>query len=187
MADVLAEITTRLDAILRGGRGVSGLGADAAARAIPADRYRRGIEGALLRDSAYPVNGYDRAYAYEWGALALQEEYASEAVDRILLSCTLSLLLGHLYGTAHASFLRLVGGEVAATAATQGYQRALGDTVRIRRAICFGPLYQGGTEPPIVSIALTGSTTVEDLGDRLLTTIPLTVVINASNTLTYLP
>ena len=187
MADVLTEITTRFDAILRGGRGTSGLGPDAAARAIPADRYRRGIEGALLRDAVYPENAYDRAYAYQWGGMSLQEEYASDAVDRILLSMRLELLLGHLYGTAHASFLRLVGGEVAATAATQGYQRALGDAVRIRRAICFGPLYQGGTEPPIVSVALTGDVSIEDLGDRLLTTLPLTVVINASNTLAYTP
>lgn len=187
MADVLTEVTTRLDAILRGGRGTSGLGADAAARAIPADRYRRGLDGASLRDTVYPINAFDRAYSYEWGAMAVQEEYASEASDRVLLSFSMTLLLGHLYGAGHASFLRLVGSEAAATVAQQGYQRAAGDVVRIRRAICFGPLYQGGTEPPIVSIALAGSTSVEDLGDRLLTSIPLTVVLNASNTLAYAP
>ena len=187
MADFLAEVTTRFDAILRGGRGLSGLGADAAARAIPVDRYRRGLDGSSLRDAAYPLNAFDRAYSYEWGSMGLQEEYASEAVDRILLSFSLTLLLGHLYGTGHASFLRLVGGEVAATAAQQGYQRAAGDVVRIRRAICFGPLYQGSVEPPIVSVALAGPTTVEDLGDRLLTSIPLTVVLHASNTLAYTP
>ena len=187
MADVLAEVVTRFDAILRNGRGLSGLGADAAARAIPVDRYRRGIDGALLRDPAYPVNAFDRAYAYSWGAVSLVEEYASEAVDRILLACSLSLELGHLYGPAHASFLRLIGSEVAATAAQQGYQRAVGDVVRIRRAISFGPLYQGSVEPPIVSVALSGGTTVEDLGDRLLTSLPLTVVLHASNTLAYTP
>lgn len=187
MADVLAEVVTRFDAILRGGRGVSGLGADAAARAIPVDRYRRGIDGAVLRDPAYPVNAFDRAYAYSWGAVSLVEEYASEAVNRILLACSLSLELGHLYGPAHASFLRLIWTEVAATVAQQGYQRAIGDVVRIRRAICFGPLYQGGTEPAIVAVVLAGSTQVEDLGDRLITTIPLTVTLNASNTLAYTP
>lgn len=187
MADVLADVVTRFDAILRGGRGLSGLGPDAAARAIPVDRYRRGVEGALLRDPAYPLQAYDRAYAYSWGAVSLVEEYASEAVDRILLACSLSLELGHLYGLEHTAFIRTIGSEVAATVAQQGYQRAIGDVVRIRRAICFGPLYQGGTEPAIVSVALGGSTTVEDLGDRLLTTLPLTVTINASNTLAYTP
>ena len=74
MADFLAEVTTRFDAILRGGRGLSGLGADAAARAIPVDRYRRGLDGASLRDAAYPLNAYDRAYSYEWGSMSLQED-----------------------------------------------------------------------------------------------------------------
>jgi hypothetical protein len=53
--------------------------------------------------------------------------------------------------------------------------------------VCFGPLYQGGTEPAIVAVVLAGSTQVEDLGDRLITTLPLTVTINASNTLAYTP
>jgi len=188
VADVLAGVVTRLDAILRGGRGADGsLGADAQARAIPADRYRKGIDGASLRDVAYPANAFDRAYSLEWGDLSYVEERGNEACSRILVRVRLDLLLGHLYGTGHATLIRTIGTEVAATVALQGRQRAIGDVARIRRAVCFGPLHGSDTEPPIVSIEMAEGTSVEDLGDRLLTTVPLSVALSLSQTEAYTP
>jgi hypothetical protein len=188
VADVLTGVVTRLDAILRAGRGADGsLGADAQARAIPADRYRKGTDGQSLRDVAYPINAFDRAYAYEWGELGYVEERGNDACSRILLRVRCVLLLGHVYGAANAAMLRIVGSEVAATAALNARSRAIGDVVRIRRALCFGPLYGNDTEPPIVSLEMDGTTSVEDFGDRLLTSIPFSVVVNASNTEAYTP
>lgn len=188
MADVLTPIETRLDAIIKGGRGVDGsLGTDAQARAITANIYRRSAGGASLRDVAYPLNQFDRVYALEWGAQALEEGAENEVDDRELVRIELRLLLGHIYGAAHAALLRLIGSEVAATAALRPRVRSNGDVVRLRRALCFYALHGDDTSPAIVSIAQAGPTLVEDLGDRILTTLPLSVLLEVSRTASYTP
>lgn len=188
MADLLTEVETRIDAILKGGRGADGaLGTDAQARSIAADVFRRSAEGASLRDVAYPLNNFDRTYALEWGGQGPSEARFNMAHDRALVRIQLNLLLGHVAGRGHSEFVRTVGGETKATAVLRPRLRANGDVHRLRRALCFGDLYSGGTEPPIANIEQTEATSVEDLGDRLLTTIPFVVVINASNSLSYTP
>lgn len=188
MADLLTPIETRIDAILRLGRGADGtLGADALARAIAVDWFRRSANGASLRDVSYPLNQFDRAYALEWGAQGPNEERFNQACSRSLVRLELNLLLGHVAGAAHSAFVRTRGGEVGADAALRPRVRSNGDVHRIRRALCFGPLFGNDTEPPIASIEQVGATTVEDLSDRLLTTIPFVVVLNASNSLAYTP
>lgn len=188
MADVLTPIETRLDDILKGGRGVDGsLGTDAQARALTANVYRRSADGASLRDVAYPLNQFDRVYALEWGAQTLEEGAENEVDDRELVRFELRLLLGHVYGAAHSALLRLIGHEVAATAALRPRVRSNGDIVRIRRALCFYALHGDDTSPAIVSIAQAGPTLVEDLGDRILTTLPLSVLLEVSRTASYTP
>lgn len=188
MADLLTPIEARIDAVLKGARGVDGsLGTDAQARAIAADVYRRSADGASLRDNAYPLNQFDRTYALEWGAQEQPEEAANQADDRTVLRLELSLLLGHIYGASHAAFVRVIGSEVAATAVLRPRVRSNGDVHRIRRALCFYALHGNDTEPAIVSIQQIGRTTVEDLGDRLLTTVPFEVLVHASNSLAYTP
>lgn len=188
MADLLTPIEARIDAVLKGARGVDGsLGTDAQARAIAADVYRRSADGASLRDNAYPLNQFDRTYALEWGAQGPSEERFNQAHGRVLVRVELSLLLGHIYGASHAAFVRLIGSEVAATAVLRPRVRSNGDVHRIRRALCFAPLYGNDTEPPISNIEQVGATTVEDLGDRLLTTVPFVVTLFVSNSLAYTP
>jgi len=188
VTDVLTPIETRLDAILKGGRGADGaLGADALARSIPADRYRRSTDGASLRDFAYPINGFDRAYSYEWGAIEPAEENANQACSRMLVRVSLELLLGHLYGAEHARMIRTVGSEVAATVALRPRVRLVGDVLRISRALCLGTLFGNDTDPVIVNVMPAGATSTEDLGDRLLTTVPFSVVLNVSQTSAYTP
>lgn len=188
MADLLTPIETRIDAILKGGRGADGsLGADAQARAITADVYRRSADGASLRDNAYPLSQFDRTYALEWGAQGPSEERFNQAHNRVLVRIELALLLGHVYGAAHAGLVRRLGTEVAATVVLRPRVRSNGDVHRIRRALCFAPLYGNDTEPPISNIEQVGATVVEDLGDRLLTTVPFVVTLFASNSLAYTP
>lgn len=188
MSDVLTPIETRLDEILKGGRGVDGsLGTDAQARAITANVYRRSADGASLRDVAYPLNQYDRVYALEWGAQGSSEERFNSAHSRQLTRFELRLLLGHVYGAAHSALLRTIGTESASTAALRPRVRAGGDVVRIRRALCFAGLHGNDTEPPIAVIEQVGDTSVEDFGDRLLTTIPFSVVLNVSTSAAYSP
>lgn len=188
MSDVLTPIETRLDDILKGGRGVDGsLGTDAQARALTASVYRRSADGASLRDVAYPLNQFDRVYALEWGAQGSSEERFNAAHSRQLVRFELRLLLGHIYGSAHSALLRLIGSEVAATAALRPRVRSNGDVVRIRRALCFAGLYGNDTEPPIANIEQAGDTVVEDFGDRLLTTVPFIIVLNVSTSLAYAP
>lgn len=188
MADLLTEVEARIDAILKGGRGADGsLGTDALARSIVGDVFRRSTEGASLRDVAYPLNNFDRTYALEWLGQGPSEERFNSAHDRTLVRLQLNLLLGHVAGRGHAEFVRLLGAESKATAVLRPRLRANGDVHRLRRALCFGGLFAGGTEPPIANIEQTEATTVEDLGDRLLTTVPFVVVINASNSLSYTP
>lgn len=183
MTDVLDAVVTRFDAILAGGRGANGaLGALAQARSIPADRYRKSADNFSLKDPSYPAGMYDRAYGIEWGSLADLEEVGNVRADVILQTFDLTLTIGHLYGDAHAAFIKLVGGEVAATVARQGTSRAAGDVVRILRALRCGELWGNDTDPVIVDIRMAGPTIVDDLVDRLLTVIPLKVVLNITQT-----
>lgn len=188
MADLLTPIEARIDAILKGGRGADGsLGPDAQARAIAADSYRRSADGASLRDNAYPLAQFDRTYALEWGSQGPSEDRFNQAHSRVLVRLELSLLLGHIYGAGHASLVRTLGSEVAATAVLRPRVRSNGDVHRMRRALCFAPLYGSDTEPPISNVEQIGATVVEDLGDRLLTTVPFVVTLFASNSLAYTP
>lgn len=186
--DLLTPIEERIDEILKGGRGTSGaLGPDAQLRAIEADWFRRSAEGASLRDVAYPLNVFDRAYALEWGGQGANEGRYNQACSRALVRLSLNLLLGHVAGKGHAQFVRVRGTETGADAVLRPRVRANGDVFRLQRALCFGPLHGNDTEPPIATIEQDGATTVEDLGDRLLTTVPLIVVLNVSNVLAYSP
>lgn len=188
MTDLLTPIETRLDAILTGGRGEDGsLGADVLARAIPSGRYRRSTQGASLRDVSYPLNVFDRAYALEWGAQGPVTERHNQSCSRVPVRIELALLLGHVYGAAHAQFVRTIAGEDAATVVLRPRVRGNGDVFRIQRALCFGRMHGNDTEPPIIAIEQSGPTTIEDLGDRILTTVPFVVVLNASNTEAYAP
>lgn len=183
MADVLTAVVTRLDAILKGGRGADGsLGPLALARSIPLDRYRKAADNVSMRDLGYPVAHFDRAYRIEWGSLADTEEEGNVRADTILQTLACRVLLGHLYGDAHAAMLRKIGSEVEATIARESTERAVGDTVRVLRALRCSELWGIDTSPVIVDVKMNGGTDVEDLGDRLLTTIPLAVVLRVTQT-----
>lgn len=188
MTDLLTPIEERLDLILRGGRGADGsLGPHAQARSIPADRYRRALDNASLRDLAYPSNAFDRAYFLDWISQGPAEPQYQQACDHALVVFEVELLLGHLYGVEQAAMLRVIGSEIAAVAAQHSRRRMHGDVHRIRRAITFAGLHGNDTDPAIVSIEQRAPTATEDLGDRLLTTLPLAVTLRCSNTAEYLP
>tara|TARA_R110000868_G_scaffold9907_1_gene48688 strand:+ start:247 stop:810 length:564 start_codon:yes stop_codon:yes gene_type:complete len=183
MADYLAQIITRFDAILAGGRGDDGaLGTLAQARSIVADRYRKSADNFSMRDPSHPVAQYDRAYRLEWGGIGDTEEVANVRASSMLETIECKLLVGHLYGDAHAAFVRKIGSEVAATIVRQPTERASGDVVRMLRALRCGELWGNDTDPVIVDVRLIGRTSVEDFGDRLLSTASLEVVLDTTNT-----
>ncbi len=188
MTDVLTPIEERLDAILKGGRGTDGsLGVDALDRSITYSVYRRSADGASLRDVSYPLNQFDRVYAFEWSAQEPDEGSANEVDAVALVRFELRLLLGHVYGVGHVAMLRTFGGEAAATAALRPRARSGGDVTRLRRALCHYALHGNDTSPAIVSIAQAGAATIEDLGDRILTTLPLAVLLEVSRMAEYAP
>jgi len=182
VSDVLAGVVDRLDAILRLGRGADGsLGADAQARALAVQHFRKGVEGLSLRDPNYPLGAYDRSYSLEWTAMESTEEF-NGASSNFISTYNCNLLLGHLYGKGHSGLLKLLGSEVALTVCLQGTQRALSDATRVARALRFGPIHGADTDPVIVGIALGGTVQVEDLADRTITTIPLALTLLVSQT-----
>ena len=183
MADYLAQIVTRFDAILAGGRGADGaLGTLALDRSIAADRYRTSANNFSMRDPAHPVSQYDRAYRLEWGGMGDTEEVANVRASSMLETVECKVLIGHLYGDAHAAFVRKIGSEVAATIVRQATERASGDVLRILRALRCGELWGNDTDPVIADVRMTTRTSVEDFGDRLLSTISLDVVLSTTNT-----
>lgn len=188
MADLLTPIEDRIDAILSGGRGRDGtLGVDAQARAIEAGVFRRSKDGASLRDPSYPLNQFDRAYTIEWGEQQPNEATYNQYASRSLVRLRLTLLIGHVYGARHAEFVRTIGGEDAGFAALRPRVRSNSDVHAMRRALCFGVLFGNDTEPTIANVLQTEPTAIEDAGDRLLTSVPFVVVLNASNVLDYTP
>lgn len=188
MTDVLTPIVTRFDEILRGGRGANGsLGTDAQNRAIAADTYRKALDSVSLRDPSYPLNAFDRAYCLQWTAERDADEPNNQIDDRSLTIFSCNLLVGHLAGVGHAAMIKTVGTESGATVATQPTQRAAADAFRIYRALAWYELTGSSTDPVIVWVRRSGETTREDLVDRLLTTIPLEILLSVSNTAAYTP
>lgn len=188
MSDVLTAVETRLDLILRGGRGADGaLGADALARSIVANNYRKALSNASLRDPSYPLNSFDRAYMIQWTGSAEVDDPNNTTDPRVLINHTADLLVGHLAGDAHAAMLKLLGAEVALVVTQQPTARAAGDAFKICRALTWYELTGADTDPVIVRIVRGGDITHDDQFDRILTTIPLRILLSISQTAAYTP
>lgn len=187
MARLLKQVEERLDLILKGGRGSDGsLGSDAQARALPANYLRKSADGAALIDPSYSLNSLDCSYFIEWEGFDHSEVYnTTSSLELHRAFC--SLYVGFVAGDAHTAFVKANGSEVKATVARQAMARATEYSVLIMRALRFGALYIGGTDPAISLIDLNGRTSNSNQFDRVIVQIPLAVSLDVSNVIAYTP
>ena len=167
MTVLLAGVTARVDAILSQGRGADGsLGTPAQVRSIPAGVFRPSPNNAPLTDERVGTESFDRAYRRE--ELTIQDEpYANNTLSSSQLRVMrVALDVGYVYGQASAFIHTWPGStESAATVIWEARSRAISDAERIKRALCFQPLYQGASDDPvIVCITREGATEFQDLG-----------------------
>ena len=186
MTALLTGFVARVDAILSQGRGADGaLGAQAQVRSIPAGVFRPPPNNAPLGDATLGTESYDRAYRRE--ELSIEDDpYANNTLSSSQLRVMrVALDVGYVYGEA-STFIRTWPGttESASAVVWEARQRAISDAERIKRALCFQPLYQAaGDDPAIVVITRSGATEINDLGaGRLVarTVFSVTLQLNVS-------
>lgn len=175
MASAFDPVKARLVAVVCGGRGADGsLGVDAQARSIPAGRFRKGLRNTPLRDPGYPKAGFDRATRWTWVDDGDEQDpnYEGDSPERHVTRVRLEV--GYLTAKGDEHVVKLAGGtgETAAGALADPEARAMTDARRIKRALAWHELVQGGgLDPDIRGVHREGATTTEDLGGgRLVST-----------------
>ena len=186
--DLYTQVEARINAILQSGRGADGsLGSEVTSRAIPAGTFRQVADNAPLTDPSFPAEAFDRGYVLRFDAAeddpTPNNPYQSVQFQRTVLS----VMVGYVQTTALAGIVDAVGSEVAATEVTRADRRALSDSMRIKRALEFGPLRGADTDPVMVEVTRLDATNT-DLGNgRLVCTTRLRLVIQYDATTAYGP
>jgi hypothetical protein len=182
MSQLLDTVEAQLVAVMESARGASGLGTDAAARYLPQSRYRRSGYGAPLRDPGYPQQAYDRAYDMAWIGLGEDPDPQNPLDSTELISLLCELSIGFAFGKETPQAISTTGTEVAVTAATYPYRRAVSEMRRILTAITFPPITCGtlSNSISIIECVREGDAIVEPNGTgRLIGTIRLRILIEA--------
>ena len=152
--DFLADPEARILSIILSGRGTSGtLGALAQNRSIPADRYRRSVSNAPLRDAGTDVTTIDRAIEIRW--LSDSEEPALDNplqdTGQAVLRCEVTT--GYVYGAANLNEMHLISSSSSGTTVTEDAtfaawnpeRRAVRDGREIKRALECDALVRDGS------------------------------------------
>lgn len=189
MATLLSAVEARLDAVLAQGRGADGsLGADAQARAIAANQFRKAPEGAPLRDPEVPGESFDRGYSWEWRSIGDEPTTNNPLHVPQFRRCLVDLTVGYAFGANASGFVRTLGSETGTAGVRRARQRALEDGERIARALVFPDLTRGGTDPVIVGVLRESATVSEAIGPgRVVSVTTYVVLIQYDATTSYAP
>jgi hypothetical protein len=159
---------------------------DAAKFAIDAGRFRQAPRNAPITDAGMPIEAYDRALSWRWLEVETHPLADNQFDPTGRLVYQVTLLNGIVYGAGHDNRLLLYPGEDLEEAETYPDERVQHDAERLRLALTFGPLFQGGTDPNIAEIEREGITRVTDLNNgRMYATTIYRVVLGRDNTRTY--
>ncbi len=191
MAWLLDPVETRLVAILEGARGLSGLGTTATERHIPVGRLRRSADAQSLRDPAYPIEQFDRAYELLWDEGG-DGEHPENSVDPLTLRwLSLDLLVGHVYAVARDEFVAPGAGTTEVATASVRAVRLVAQSLaeRIKRAVELPAIFvDATTDPRLVDCTRVGSTRIEDLGrGRLVSVTRYRVLVERLSSSNYDP
>ncbi|TXH41897.1 MAG: hypothetical protein E6Q97_36645 [Desulfurellales bacterium] len=172
MANLLDSVTTRLHDIIANGRGTAVTFSSHARNviSIAAGVFRPSKSLAPLNDPALGLAEIDRAYSIVWREQDYGWDEYNNTQDAIQTQAVyFELLNGVVYGAHSTEFVIASGGEVAADVIRFDYasQRVLGDAYRIMRALTFGELYEGDTDPLIKRITRNGRVTTENGNGRM--------------------
>lgn len=191
MSNSLESIRTRLVDVLCNGRGTSGLGSDAALRAIVADTFR--WTKAPLRDPTFDPSSWDRCVAIRWtgtsdGIAPNSSLYPMEEQD-----ITVDVEVGYFQAPAMSGLvhLRPSTSESAANAVLYARERATLDAKLIRRAVGFNDIMNGVLDADgttIIDVQRVGQHRFEETQDgRLICITPIVILAWLSNTSTESP
>lgn len=192
MAQLLDAPESRLLAILTTGRGTSGMGSEAAARAIAADYFRRFPSNAPAGEDRVGAESIDRGLELEWadlGDVPLADNEMNGVQSRV---CRVNVRVTYVHGPEADNFAVTQGSESASTVALNARKRALSDAEKIRRALCFPVLFQDtgaeSSDPVIYNVTRVGRSTVAPLGaGRLECVSPFDVEIQYTTLTAYSP
>jgi len=192
MAQLLDAPEARLLAILTSGRGASGMGAEAAARAIAADFFRRFPSNAPAGEDRVGSESIDRGLELEWVDLGDVPAADNELNGVQSRACRVNVRVTYAYGPEADNFVVAQGSESAGTVVLNARKRALSDAEKIRRALCFPTLFQDAgveaSDPVIYNVTRVGSATVALVGPgRLECVSPFLVEIEYTTLTAYAP
>lgn len=153
MAQLLDAPEARLLAILTSGRGTSGMGSEAAARAIAADFFRRFPSNAPAGEDRVGAESIDRGLELEWADLGDVPAADNELNGVQSRVCRVNVRVTYAYGPEADNFVVTQGSESASVVVLNARKRALSDAEVIRRALCFPVLFQdtgAETSDPVI-------------------------------------
>lgn len=193
MADLLDAVDDTIVAIMEQARGASGLGAFAAACALPLRAYRRSPDRMAMDDPYPPGEEFDRAYEVRYDSIADMPGAApSNPYDpQSLRELVVTLRVGLYYGADIPRFVSTwpSSTETQAYAVLNARKRALEDADRVWRAFnCPDISRRTDTDPQLADWRRDGPVTLQDIGGgRLLYEMVLKVWIAKSNSTSYVP
>lgn len=190
MAQLLDALDARLVAVLEQARGASGLGPTAAARYVPAGRFRAAAQGQSPRDPNYPLARFDRAYWVDYAGLADEPDPRNPQDALLLQAVRFVLTVGYVYGADNARHVLTASGtDDAATDVQAVRRRALGEADALLAALNTPDIFaDNATDPVLLDCWREGASGVEDLGGgRLLCVTEYRARIVSSSTSRYWP
>jgi hypothetical protein len=182
MTQLLDYVESILTPIIQGSEGT---------RKPTANRFRRSLDNASLRDPNYPLIGFDRAYEIEWESDEDNPDDPYNAIDGTTTSVLVfALNVGYVYGVAADGSVSTTGSEVAATVVKHARKRALSDAKMLQRALLYGPDVSGnlGGGVGMAPMGRVGATTIEDLGSgKLLSVTRYKILVSFNPATDYSP
>lgn len=180
-------VEARIYDVLCAGRGTSGMGATAAARAIPANRYR--YSRVPLRE----LNGqaFSRCINLVWLSAADGIPPNSPMFDYQEQRLRLEVQVGYLSGEINAGQTHTINAAEDSTSVVQRVrQTAMGDGFVMLRALTWYELTQGALDAAgtsIIELAVDGESRIEETEQGYIYATPYTCSVWVSNTAAYVP
>jgi hypothetical protein len=163
-------VQLRVTQIVAQERGKTGLGPQAAALYLPATRFRPAVARAPLREAAFPMQAFDRAWHFRAISLAPFRVVNSRDGQK-WMRLTFAVETGVVYGKGNESLVYAGGtGESAAEAVLNPGSRAVADGERIAQILTLpdatrGVALTGISILDVDRVGNLGAVDVFDLGD----------------------